>query len=68
MVDLTGFSDQVKQVQYKWAFEFEQPLLYESQLNATLGNLMKKFEDGIPSPGGLNWSGIWESVKSIFPS
>ncbi|OMQ26910.1 hypothetical protein [Serratia oryzae] len=68
MVDLTGFSDQVKQVQYKWAFEFEQPLLYESQLNATLGNLMSKFEDGIPSPGGLNWSGMFESIKSLFPS
>ncbi|MNE14400.1 hypothetical protein D3C80_1072790 [compost metagenome] len=68
MVDLTGFSDQVKQVQYKWAFEFEQPLLYESQLNATLGNLMSKFEDGVPSPGGLNWSGMFESIKSLFPS
>lgn len=68
LVDLSGFSDQVKQVQYKWAFEFEQPLLNESQLKAELGTLMSKFADGVPSPGGLNWSNPFQAISKWMSS
>jgi hypothetical protein len=40
VIDNSGFSEQNKQVQHSWMFEFEQPLLTISQLEATLGNLM----------------------------
>lgn len=65
LVDISGFNEQVKQTQYKWAFEFEQPLISASQLDAQLGNLMSKFSGGIPSPSGLSWSGAWQAAKDV---
>jgi hypothetical protein len=56
VIDNSGFSEQNKQVQHSWMFEFEQPLLTISQLEATLGNLMNKFDSGMPASGGLGWS------------
>jgi len=61
VIDASGFSDQNKQVQHTWMFEFEQPLLQISQLEAVLGNLMSKFDSGMPSPGGLSWSGVQQA-------
>ncbi|MFW0766690.1 hypothetical protein ACN0IV_12705 [Trabulsiella odontotermitis] len=66
VIDTSGFSDQNKQVQYSWQFEFEQPLLTISQLEAVLGNLMDKFESGMPSTGGLSWSGVKQSLVQEF--
>ncbi|MGL5386632.1 MAG: hypothetical protein ACRDCA_12390 [Serratia sp. (in: enterobacteria)] len=68
MTDISGFSDQIKQVQYEWAFEFEQPLLYISQLDIVMGNLMDKFTQGVSSPGGNVWSTIKQSISGLFPS
>lgn len=62
VIDNSGFSEQNKQVQHSWMFEFEQPLLKISQLQAALGPLMDKFDSGMPSSTGLTWSG----VKQIF--
>ncbi|MBP2171011.1 hypothetical protein J2125_004203 [Erwinia toletana] len=56
VTDNSGFSTQNKQVQHAWMFEFEQPLLTLSQLEAVLGNLMNKFESGLPATGGLGWT------------
>lgn len=66
VVDVSGFSEQNKQVQHTWQFEFEQPLLSISQLDAALGNLMNKFESGMPSPGGLSWSGVKQAMVQEF--
>jgi hypothetical protein len=66
VVDSSGFSEQNKQVQYSWTFEFEQPLLQISQLDAVLGNLMSKFDSGLPSPGGLSWSGVQQAFTQGF--
>lgn len=66
VIDASGFSDQNKQVQHTWTFEFEQPLLQISQLDAVLGNLMSKFDSGMPSPGGLSWSGIKQAFTQGF--
>lgn len=66
MIDSSGFSPQNKQVQYSWALEFEQPLLFISQLDAVLGNLMSKFETGVPSTSGLSWSGIKQQIAQEF--
>ncbi|WP_336284219.1 hypothetical protein [Citrobacter arsenatis] len=55
MVDNSGLSGQNKQAQYSWLIEFEQPLLSISELDTRLGNLMSKFEAGIPSASSLPW-------------
>lgn len=56
LVDNSSFSEQNKQVQHSWMFEFEQPILTISQLDAALGGLMDKFESGMPATGGLGWT------------
>lgn len=66
LVDVSGFSEQNKQAQHTWQFEFEQPLLTISQLEAALGTLMSKFETGMPSSGGLSWSGIKQTIMREF--
>jgi hypothetical protein len=66
VIDNSGFSEQNKQVQHSWMFEFEQPLLTISQLDAVLGNLMSKFDSGLPSPGGLSWSGLSRAFTQEF--
>ncbi|GAB7412115.1 hypothetical protein [Enterobacter asburiae] len=49
MIDVSGFSEQNKQVQHTWQLEFEQPLLSISQVDAALGGLMSKFDSGMPT-------------------
>lgn len=66
LIDVSGFSEQNKQVQHTWQFEFDQPLLTISQLDAALGNLMSKFETGMPSSGGLSWSGVKQTLVQEF--
>ncbi len=66
VIDNSSFSEQNKQVQHSWVFEFEQPLLAISQLDAALGSLMNKFESGMPSSGGLSWSGIKQAFTQEF--
>ncbi|WP_336240439.1 hypothetical protein [Citrobacter werkmanii] len=67
LVDSSGFSGENKQVQFSWSFEFEQPLVFVSQLQSVLGNMMSKFEKGVPSPGGVTWSqnGVVPPIPNI---
>lgn len=65
MVDNAGFSPQNKQAQYSWSFEFEQPLLTISQLDAAMGNLMSKFSSGAKTDS-LSWSGITQQLQQEF--
>jgi hypothetical protein len=65
MVDNSGLSAQNRQAQYSWSFEFEQPLLTLSQLDATLGNLMSKFSTGARTDS-LSWSGTVQQLKQEF--
>lgn len=67
MTDVSGFSDQIKQVQYEWAFEFEQPLLYISQLNIIMGDLMTRFDQATSAAGNF-WSSAKQSISGIIPS
>lgn len=66
VVDTSGFSEQNKQVQHTWQFEFEQPLLTITQLDAALGDLMSKFDAKTPSKNGLSWSGIKDAFTQGF--
>lgn len=68
MVDVSGFSEQNKQVQHIWQLEFEQPLITLSQVDAALGSLMSKFESGMPPSfpsSTLTWSGNGDLVPMI---
>ena len=68
MIDVSGFSEQNKQVQHTWQLEFEQPLLSISQVDAALGNLMSKFESGMPPSfpsSTLSWSGNGDLIPAI---
>ncbi|MBL5926798.1 hypothetical protein [Enterobacter asburiae] len=72
IIDTSGFSDQNKQVQYSWQFEFEQPLLSISQVDAALGTLMSKFESGMPPPvqaDTITWTSNGDLIPAIpqFP-
>jgi hypothetical protein len=66
MLDNSSLSGQNKQSQYSWLLEFEQPLLSISQTDTKLGTLMSKFESGMPSSGGLSWSGIKQAFAQEF--
>lgn len=66
VVDNSSFSEQNKQVQHSWMFEFEQPVLTISQLDAALGSLMDKFDTGMPSSSGLSWSGVQQMFTQEF--
>ncbi|EBH5932264.1 hypothetical protein CQX38_03215 [Salmonella enterica] len=68
MIDVSGFSEQNKQVQHTWQLEFEQPLLSISQVDAALGNLMSKFESGMPpaTPSStLSWIANGDHIPAI---
>ncbi|EMO5715258.1 hypothetical protein RVW00_000183 [Enterobacter bugandensis] len=56
MIDISGFSDENKQVQHTWSLEFEQPLLQQDQLEQVMVNVMDKFNDGMPTQ--MTWSDI----------
>lgn len=62
MIDVSGFSDDNKQVQHTWSIEFEQPLLRLNQLEQVMGNMMQKFNDGMPAP--MSWSDIGNKSKA----
>lgn len=66
VIDVSGFSEQNKQVQHTWLFEFEQPILQISQLDAVLGDLMSKFDSGMPSVGGLSWTNVKQAFTQGF--
>lgn len=66
MIDISSFSDQTKQVQYAWSFEFEQPLLQISQLDAVMGTLMSKISGGVKPAGELSWSGVGNAIAAEF--
>lgn len=51
--DITSPND--KQVQYMFQWDFEQPLITASGAQQVLGNLMNKFENGLPTPSNLSW-------------
>jgi hypothetical protein len=52
--DITPISD--KQVQYVFQWDFVQPLITASGAQQVLGNLMNKFENGLPTPSNLTWN------------
>ncbi|MGK0739949.1 hypothetical protein ACSFCX_00100 [Yokenella regensburgei] len=68
-VDVSGFSEQNKQVQHTWEIEFEQPLLAISQVEAALGGLMSKFESGMPATFSADTKSWWSNGDLIpaFP-
>lgn len=66
VVDTSGFSEQNKQVQYSWQFEFEQPLITLEQVDSVLGSLMSRFDTGTPPQGGLSWSGVKQQIIQEF--
>ncbi|WP_213322322.1 hypothetical protein [Klebsiella aerogenes] len=65
LVDVSGFSEQNKQVQHTWQFEFDQPLLTISQLDAALGSLMSKFESGMPASFPADTKSWWSNGDMI---
>lgn len=67
MIDVSGFSEQNKQVQHTWQLEFEQPLLSISQVDAALGGLMSKFDSGMPTTFPSD-TGSWWSNGDLIPA
>lgn len=54
--DVTGGS--TKQAQAQWQWDFEQPLIAQSDAVQALNNMMSKLKQGLALPtGGLSWSG-----------
>ena len=48
LTDISSFSDQNKQIQYEWQFEFEQPLIQESDLSEKLNEYLSRLGTGLP--------------------
>lgn len=65
MIDVSGFSEQNKQVQHTWQLEFEQPLLSISQVDAALGGLMSKFDSGMPTTFPADTQSWWSNGDLI---
>ncbi|HDT2078338.1 TPA: hypothetical protein RCG84_004590 [Enterobacter roggenkampii] len=65
MIDVSGFSEQNKQVQHTWQLEFEQPLLSISQVDAALGGLMSKFDSGMPTTIPADTQSWWSNGDLI---
>ncbi|MDH1321196.1 hypothetical protein N5C39_22770 [Enterobacter bugandensis] len=65
MIDVSGFSEQNKQVQHTWQIEFEQPLLSISQVDAALGGLMSKFDSGMPTTFPADTQSWWSNGDLI---
>jgi len=61
--DVTPPSD--KQVQYLFQWDFVQPLITATGAQQVLGNLMSKFEGGLPTPSTLTWN---ETPPTEVPS
>lgn len=69
LTDTSGFSVQNKQVQDRWIFEFSQPLLTISRLDAALGGVMSKFDSGMPTTFPADTQSWWSNGDLIpaFP-
>lgn len=65
MIDVSGFSEQNKQVQHTWQLEFEQSLLSISQVDAALGGLMSKFDSGMPTTFPADTQSWWSNGDLI---
>lgn len=67
MTDVSGFTEKNKQVQDLWQLDFEQPLLTISQLDAALGDMMSKFESGMP-PSFPSDTRTWTGNGDLIPA
>ena len=52
--DVSTSSD--KQVQFLYQWDFTQPLITQQGAQQVLGNLMNKFQNGLPTPTALTWN------------
>lgn len=58
LVDVSPFSEENKQVQYQWQFEFTQPALTQSDVTDALNGLFGKIQKGVPFvPDGWSFNG-----------
>lgn len=66
LMDSSSMSENNKQVQYEWIFEFEQPLLTTTELNVVMNGALNAIDNGVKS---LNegWSGVMNAVKGVLP-
>lgn len=64
--DITSPND--KQVQYMFQWDFVQPLITASGAQQVLGNLMNKFENGLPTPSNLNWNSTPPNQVPVYQS
>ncbi|EHJ4017519.1 hypothetical protein J9H63_000160 [Salmonella enterica] len=62
-IDVSGLSEQNKQVQHTWQIEFEQPLITTSSVTQTLNNIMSKFEKG--TQGKATWKANGDLIPPI---
>ena len=54
IIDVSTSSD--KQVQFLYQWDFTQPLITQQGAQQVLGNLMNKFQNGLPTPTALTWN------------
>ena len=64
--DITSPND--KQVQYMFQWDFVQPLITASGAQQVLGNLMNKFENGLPTPSNLSWDSTPPNQVPVYQS
>lgn len=64
--DITSPND--KQVQYMFQWDFVQPLITASGAQQVLGNLMNKFENGLPTPSNLSWDATPPNQVPVYQS
>lgn len=58
LIDVTPFSEENKQVQFTWRFEFTQPALTQASVTDSLNGLFGKIRRGIPFvPDGWSFNG-----------
>jgi len=59
--DVSTSSD--KQVQFLYQWDFTQPLITQQGAQQVLGNLMNKFQNGLPTPTALSWNSTAPNYK-----
>lgn len=58
LIDVTPFSEENKQVQFTWRFEFTQPALTQADVTDSLNGLFGKIRRGVPFiPDGWSFNG-----------
>jgi len=58
LIDVTPFSEENKQVQFTWRFEFTQPALTQGNVSDALNGLFGKIRKGVPFvPDGWSFNG-----------